>query len=537
MPAFCCRSTASRLTVLLATFLTVATVTVATAAGPAAAAPSTPGGCPTLYVLGVQGTGESSEDAPVDTDGGMLGSVMRPLLALAGSKVARAYVPYPAGFGGAVEGGKQPYAASVTTAMDRLSSMITQIADKCEDTDFAFAGYSQGAHAAANVAKQIGAGNGPIEADRVAGVALFGNPARPTNAPLFPGASDQTAPEPAPGSSGESLAQIPAPQQGEVSGGGIGPTADQSSGYGELSGRVMDRCAPGDLACAAPADSPIVHLVANIGGQSELDQADPVGSLTSLGQALALTSIKAGVEVINEDVQGETLADLSYSPTETISQRLATASDPRTPMPTIPEAINAVVKVGTIGFNAVTTVLRTTFTPDTIGALATVGLANPPAALGILAAKLGAAVVDLVPPTTVNRWASEAFDAVKANVKDNEELLDVSTMINYWKTTAAHGSYTNDAATTTGANSTLYVAQWFAALANDLAGDTFTPYNADGLLNYDSASPVSGVPVPSVPSSTPAVSSSESQTNEPSTSSSAPALPTLSRPALTDNGS
>ncbi|MDV7137093.1 cutinase family protein [Williamsia muralis] len=181
------------------------------AAGPVAAAPSTPGGCPTLYVLGVQGTGESSEGAPVDTDGGMLGSVMRPLLALAGSKVARAYVPYPAGFGGAVEGGKEPYAASVTTAMDRLSSMITQIADKCEDTDFAFAGYSQGAHAAANVAKQIGAGNGPIEADRVAGVALFGNPARPTNAPLFPGSSDQTAPEPAPGSSGESLAQIPAP--------------------------------------------------------------------------------------------------------------------------------------------------------------------------------------------------------------------------------------------------------------------------------------------------------------------------------------
>nr|WP_231373838.1 cutinase family protein [Nocardia sp. 348MFTsu5.1] len=495
---------------------------------PAGAAPASAVGCPTLYVLGVQGTGESSEDAPVDTDSGMLGSVMRPLLSLAGSKVVRAYVPYPAGFGGAVEGGKEPYAASVTTAMNRLSSMITQIADKCGDTDFALAGYSQGAHAAANIAKQIGAGKGPVAADRVAGVALFGNPARPTNSPLFPGAPDQTTPDPAPGSDGSSLSQVPAPQQVPVTGGGIGPTADQSTGYGALSGRVMERCASGDLACAAPADSPIVHLVANIGGQSELDQADPVASLTSIGQALALTSIKAGVEVINEDVQGTTLEELSYSPSETISQRLATASDPRTPLPTIPDAISAVVKVGTIGFNAVTTVLRKTFTPETIGALATVGLANPPAALGILTAKVGAAVVDLVPPTTVNRWANEAFTAVKDNIKDNEELLDVSTMINYWQTASAHGSYTNDSATTSGANSTLYVAQWFAALANDLAGESFSPYTDDGLLNYDSGSPVSGAPVPSVPTSASSPQSS-------STSPTDPSMPTLSRPVLSDS--
>ena len=517
MSAFCWRTTLYRLIVVAAS--TATAVAVIVGVGPAHAKPATTDGCPTLYVLGVQGTGESSEDAAVDTDSGMLGSVMRPLLSLAGSKVARAYVPYPAGFGGAVEGGKEPYSKSVTTAMNRLSSMITQIADKCADTEFALAGYSQGAHAAANIAKQIGAGKGPIAADRVAGVALFGNPARPTDSPVFPGAPGKSTPDPAPGTSGKSLAEVPAPEAVAVAGGGIGPTDDQQSGYGALSGRVMDRCAPGDLACAAPADAPVAHLVANIAGQSSLDSSDPVAALTSIGQALAVTSIKAGVEVVNEDVQGETLEELSYTPTESISQRLATASDPRTPLPTIPEAINAVVKVGTIGFNAVTTVLRTTFTPDTIGALATVGLANPPAALGILGAKLGAAIVELVPPVTVNRWANEAFTAVEQNLTDNKELFEVSTMVNYWKTAAAHGSYTNDASTSSGASSTLFVAQWFAALAHDLAGETVAPYTDDGLLRYDSGSAISGVPTPTV--SDTSTSSTETTSTEPGTAGTA----------------
>ncbi|MEU3475886.1 cutinase family protein [Rhodococcus sp. NPDC006774] len=512
----------------------MATVTgVLVGVGSASAAPSAPaGGCPTLYVLGVQGTGESSEDAAVDTDSGMLGSVMRPLLSLAGSKVARAYVPYPAGFGGAVAGGKEPYAASVTTAMNRLTSMITQIATKCADTEFALTGYSQGAHATANLAKQIGAGKGPIAADRVAGVALFGNPARPTDSPMFPGAPGKSTPDPAPGTSGESLEQVPAPEAVAVAGGGIGPTGDQQSGYGALSGRVMDRCAPGDLACAAPADAPVAHLVANIAGQSSLDSSDPVAALTSIGQALAVTSIKAGVDVVNEDVQGETLEELSYTPTESISQRLATASDPRTPMPTIPEAINAVVKVGTIGFNAVTTVLRKTFTPDTIGALATVGLANPPAALGILGAKLGAAVVDLVPPVTVNRWANEAFTAVEQNLTDNKELFEVSTMVNYWKTAAAHGSYTNDASTSSGASSTLFVAQWFAALAHDLAGETVAPYTDDGLLRYDSGSAVSGAPIPTV--SDTSTSSTDTNTTTPTSGEPGPSGADSGEPSATD---
>lgn len=440
--------------------------------------------CPALYVLGVQGTGQSSDNASTTADSGMLASVMSPMLSMAKGLVAREYVPYPAGFGGAVAGGKQQYSESVTQAMGTTTSMLSQIARRCGKTQFGLTGYSQGAHAMSNVAKSIGQGQGPIDADRVAGVALFGDPGRPADSPLFPGASGQDRPAAAPGTSGQSVASLPSPgpTQGPE-GGGIAPTMDSDRGYGNLSGRVMDSCASGDLACAAPSNSPIVHLVTNIAGQSELDQADPIGSLTSVGQALALTSVKAGVDVINNDVQGTSLDTLSYEPQESVSQRLADASDPRTPLPSVPDALNAVLKVGTIGLNAVVSVAKKVITPQTIGELATVGLANPPAALAVLGAKLGSAVVDLVPPATVDRWTNQAFDAIKQNITDNKDLLNVTTMMQYFNTANAHGSYTTTSQTAGAPSPTLFAAEWFAALAHDLAGSSFSSVTGDGYLN------------------------------------------------------
>ncbi|MDS1116075.1 cutinase family protein [Gordonia westfalica] len=300
-----------------------------TAVAPAGAA----GACPSLYVLGVQGTGQSAANASPTTDSGFLATVMKPLVTMAGSLVQRAYVPYPAGFGGATGGSSMTFDKSVSHAMTRTTSMIEQVADRCADTQFALTGYSQGAFAAARVARDIGQGRGPVPADRVAGVSLFGDPTRPAGSPLFPGRDGATRPDPAPGTSGESLMSVPVLDQPMPAGGGIGPTADTVSDYGALTGRVASHCQSGDLACDAPADAPVVHLVTNIVGQSKLDQDDPVQTLTSLAEALALTTVKTAVPVINEDVQGESLEELSYQPGQSISQRLAVASDPRTPMP------------------------------------------------------------------------------------------------------------------------------------------------------------------------------------------------------------
>ncbi|MDH3026213.1 cutinase family protein [Gordonia alkanivorans] len=332
---------------------------LSTAQAPAEAA----GACPSLYVLGVQGTGQSAANASPTTDSGFLSSVMKPLMTMAGSLVQRAYVPYPAGFGGATGGSSMAFDKSVSHAITRTTSMIKQVAERCDDTQFALTGYSQGAFAAARVARDIGQGRGPIPADRVAGVSLFGDPTRPAGSPLFPGRDGATRPDPAPGTSGESLMTVPVLDQQMPAGGGIGPTADTVSDYGELTGRVASHCQSGDLACDAPAGAPVVHLVTNIVGQSKLDQDDPVQTLTSLAEALALTTVKTAVPVINEDVQGESLDELSYQPAQSISQRLAVASDPRSPMPSVNDALSALVKVGTIGLNAVITVAKDVLNP------------------------------------------------------------------------------------------------------------------------------------------------------------------------------
>ncbi len=399
------------------------------AAGPAH---SDSGACPTLFVFGVQGTDQSSADASPNIDSGALAQVMKPLLTMAGSMVQRAYVPYPASFGGATESkSSKPFDQSVTEAVNRTRKMTAEVAGRCPDTSFAYTGYSQGAQALGIFLREIGAGKGPIAPEKMAGASLFGDPTRPSGSGLFPGRPEATTPEPAPQTDGEAVAKL-APRNAPVAtGGGIGPVAEQTTTYGALDGRVASSCEPGDLACDAPADAPVVHIVTNLVGQSNLDMDDPVQALGSVAEALALTTAKTVVPVINEDISGETVEDLSYQPQVSISKRLAVASDPRIEMPTIDDSIRALLKVGTIGLNAVVTVAKKVLNPSTLTQLGTVGLANPPAALAVLGSKVLEATVELVPPATASRWTSEAFDAVKQNVSDNSELLDVANLVRY----------------------------------------------------------------------------------------------------------
>lgn len=428
------------------------------------------GACPALYALGIQGTGESSPDAAPSTDTGMLSTVFRPLLAEAAEPglVDRAYVPYAAGFGGAVPGGAAPYAESVDGGVERLRSMATQVTQRCPDTRIAVIGYSQGAHVASLFAQEVGAGTGVLPADKVAAVALFADPTRNENAPLFPGAPDRTTPAAAPGTEGMALAEVAAARQAPAPGGGLGPQRDQAVDFGKLTGRVASFCATGDLACDAPQGAPILRAVTNLVGQLKLSGGDPIGSLISIAQALAYTSIKTASTVVNEDISGSTLATLSISPKKSISQRLADAADPRTPLD-VNAAFQALLKVGMIGLNAVATVVKTVISPAAIAELATATLSNPLAGLTVLGTKLVGAVPQLVPPTTGVRLVNEAFTAVQQNVTDNQELLDVTTWVRYWDALQRHHAYSRMGVGADGATPTRYVAQWFAALARDAA--------------------------------------------------------------------
>ncbi len=505
-----------------ATATLVAVVVAATALVTGAGAASATSTCPGLMVYGIQGTGQSSPDADPNQDAGFLSRVLAPAMREAGEHMDRAYVPYDAGFGGAVPGGTKPYAESVDGAVTTAEDWIKDKVADCPATKFGLVGYSQGAHAVRVVLNNIVNGKTAINADQLALVANFGDPGRPQGAPLFPGRPGQASPSPVPGTVGDAVSQVVAAVSSTPQGGGIAPEADvDDTAYEAIAGRYLSSCTDGDLACDAPANAPLAHLVTNIAGQSELNPGDPLGSLSTIAEALAMTTVKTAVPVINEDIQApeNNLESLSYEPTQTLSQRLATASDPRTPLPSISDALSAVIKVGTIGLNAVKTVVQTVATPETIGALAIAGATNPMAVVGILGAKLGEAAVALVPPATQKRWVSNAFDAFEAELGANKDLFEISSLLKYRDAAKQHTSYSDVAATPTGAPPTTLVADWITAAATDIAGG-----------KTSAATPTSGHQNSSstAPSSSPSYSTTSSRPN--TTSATAPASPVSEAP-------
>lgn len=444
-------------------------------AGVASAVPEQSSSCPALMVYGIQGTGQSSPDADPSQDAGFLSQVLQPAKNEAGGAVDRAYVPYDAGFGGAVAGAPVPYEQSVDGAVAKTEAWIKDKTTACPQTRFGIVGYSQGAHAARIVLNDIVGGKTAITDDKLALVANFGDPGRPQGAPLFPGKPGQDSPSPVPGTTGANVSKVVASTPAPAEGGGIAPQADvDNTAYQAVAGRYLSSCTPGDLACDAPSDAPLAHLVTNIAGQSEVNPNDPVGSLSTIAQAVAMTAVKTAVPVINDDIQApeNNIESMSFEPKQTLSQRLATASDPRTPLPSVQDALSAVVKIGTIGFNAIKTVAQTVATPDTIGAIAVAGATNPLAIVGILGAKLGQAAVALAPPATQERLVSNAFDAFKAEFSANKDLFQITSLLKYTDAAKQHASYSQVAATPTGKPPTSLVADWIVAAARDLTGTT-----------------------------------------------------------------
>ncbi|MEU4413286.1 cutinase family protein [Nocardia salmonicida] len=424
--------------------------------------------CPALYVFAVQGTGESSPDAAPSTDTGMLSLVMRPMMAAASDPglVDRAYVPYPAGFGGAVGASIVPYAESVATGVVRTESMMAQLHSVCPRTRVGLVSYSQGSHVASIVAQQIGAGHGVVDPSVIAAVILMADPTRSPGTGLFPG-TDSSVPAPAPGTSGKHLAALPAaPVRSGVAGGGIGPQRDIAEDFGALTGRVASVCVSGDLACDTPEGSAILRAAAGVVSQSLISTGDPIGSLISIGQALAYTSLNAAATVLDDIAVVDSHGALSISLQKSISQRLAEASDPQAGLD-VNAALAAVTRVGTIGFDAVNAVVASVLNPAALTQLAAVALSNPAAAVVMLGEKFTSAVADLVPPTTGDRLVSTAFDVVRREVADNRDLLDLTTWVRIWETGMRHDAYSH--AVGDGPSPAAWAGAWLAAAAHDAA--------------------------------------------------------------------
>ncbi|MBJ7287555.1 cutinase family protein [Williamsia sp.] len=432
--------------------------------------------CPLLHVFALQGTTESSTTTNSKVDSGMLSQVLIPVdNALRSNKtlIDRDYVPYPASFGGrAGDKSTDTYTQSVETGIANTNKLISSVHSSCPSTRVAIMGYSQGAHVAHNVIANIGAGKGPIPADMFAAGALFSDPVRQQGASLFPGAPNQISPAAVPGTTGAAVTKVAADAQVPSTGGGIAPVQPgetDTQGFGGVSGRVTSFCQTGDLACSA-SDSPVVKLATNISGQLHLDQQDPQQTLIDVALALGGTAIRSTATIVNDDVQtGDgTTAGLQYTPQKTLLSRVADGSDPQGSA----DVVGAMVKVGTIAFNTGVAIAKKIITPGNIAELATVGLANPAAALILFGQKLGSAALEMLPPIGVDQIQSIFFNEISQDITDNKSLVNMATDVRYWNTVRLHGSYASTPVTPTGKAPTGFVAQWLESAVKDLADNT-----------------------------------------------------------------
>lgn len=203
-----------------------------------------PAHCPDVQLLSIPGTWESSVNDdphnPSVNPNALLLNVTRPLSQQFGGDRAEIYtLPYPAQFqrpGGPPElTYDDSRAAGTAAAREVLSGMHSE----CFLTSYILVGFSQGAVIAGDIASEIGNGNGPVPAENVLGVALVADGRRdpdsaPTVGPSVQGVGLEVALQGFPFIPGATL------------------TGKRNGGFGDLSDRTVQICAPNDGICDAP---------------------------------------------------------------------------------------------------------------------------------------------------------------------------------------------------------------------------------------------------------------------------------------------
>ncbi|RVW02567.1 cutinase family protein [Rhodococcus spongiicola] len=218
---------------------------VAVGTGTAQAAPS----CPDLHVVAIPGTWETTTDPGAQRGPGMLGAVTDPLPVSVGVD----YVTYAAT---AFPWETEVYGASKRQAVDNARGIIADIAQRCDNTNFALVGYSQGADAAGDLAAEIGTGLGVVPASRMVAVGLLSDPRR---------------------SEGDTL--IGPPVVGNGSGG------PRIGGFGMVTPQTRTFCVAGDLYCSTPKDDFVTRMAGFLAQNSS-----PVAPLTgkTMQEAIAI---------------------------------------------------------------------------------------------------------------------------------------------------------------------------------------------------------------------------------------------------------
>ncbi|WP_430336153.1 cutinase family protein [Rhodococcus sp. ACT016] len=468
----------------IAAVTTVAVLAATSTGAAAAAAQSTTtaaaesSNCAPLHLVIANGTTQSSEHAAPDQDGGFGSGIAIPamLAANSGSKnplLERTYISYSASFGGKPgDQSKATYEKSVAQGITNTKSELARIAKECPSQKVFLTGHSQGGQVMSALAREIGAGRGPIPADRVAGVALFSDPTRTVGSPIF-GSTSQTSPAAVPGSKGTEVAKVQIAAIEAPDGGGIAPNTASTDSFGSLRSRTASFCAAGDVSCDTPADAPLARMVANIGGQSILDPQDPVGIVTTIGTALGQSVLYTGASVVNDNIDFNSASGTFQvkQSKSTVLGRMVRYSDPKNQKEGVGESITALTKIAGMGIGAAVTTAKDLLSPASIVQIAAAGVAGPQAALAVLGARFAQAAVKLVPPVTIENTVKLAFNEIQRDVTDNKGLFRMAVDTSYWQTVEKHGgSYETAPTGTTGESAVELTKNWVVAAAQDIAG-------------------------------------------------------------------
>nr|WP_232433578.1 cutinase family protein [Rhodococcus sp. AW25M09] len=203
---------------------------------------------------------------------------------------AAVYVEYPADMAS--------YENAVQTGVTNSQTIMKSITASCPKTRFAIVGYSEGADVARRTAMEVGnqvadadGQYGIVDPSQVVGVVILADAGRVAGEGPFPGADNPF---------GNPDGFDTKYQNGSSAVSGQGALPGTSGGFGALDGRVASFCSEGDLTCALPENTSLLHLAANLGRQVNADALEKDNLTPATGADLALALGRIAVNAFND---------------------------------------------------------------------------------------------------------------------------------------------------------------------------------------------------------------------------------------------
>lgn len=216
--------------------------------------PAEPAWCPAVQFVSIPGTWESAPDDdpfnPQANPYSFMLSITQPLQQAYDINHVRVWTtPYTAQFRNIqTEQGRREmsYNESRAEGTARTNGELEFVNRTCPSTKFIIAGFSQGAVIAGDIANQIGTRNHPVPPEKLLGAVMIADGRREGGVGVNPGVQ-------VPGVGAEIALK---PVQGVVNAvtPGATMTGPRPGGFGEVSDRAFEICAPNDSVCDAPQD-------------------------------------------------------------------------------------------------------------------------------------------------------------------------------------------------------------------------------------------------------------------------------------------